>query len=77
MTQSQKEFEAWALMLGLRIERSVSMMGADLKRYDFELTNAAFEIWKASRAALVVELPHDHDFNQMINALNEAGVTYK
>ena len=55
--QMRKEFEAWASTQGLRVDRALSAAGADLKRYDFELTNAAFEIWQASRAALVVELP--------------------
>jgi hypothetical protein len=86
MSESQKQFEVWALMQGLRVDRALSAAGADLKRYDFELTNAAFEIWQASRAAVVVELPLSFtcdcgysvfDAEDIKESLTAVGVSYE
>ena len=61
MDKMREEFEAWAKLNGLRLERQTSMCGGDMGRYDFGPTQAALEVWcdawQASRAALVVELP--------------------
>ena len=61
MDKMREEFEAWAKVNGLRLERQTSMCGGDMGRYDFGPTQAALEVWsdawKASRSALRVKLP--------------------
>lgn len=52
----REEFESWAKVNGLRIERQRSMCGGDMGRYDFGPTQAAMEVWcdawQESRAAM-------------------------
>ena len=63
MDRVREEFEAWAKLNGLRLERQTSMCGGDMGRYDFGPTQAALEVWcdawQASRAALCVKLPEN------------------
>ena len=63
MEKMREEFEAWAKLNGLRLERQTSMCGGDMGRYDFGPTQAALEVWcdawQASRASLCVKLPEN------------------
>ena len=89
MDRVREEFEAWAKLNGLRLERQTSMCGGDMGRYDFGPTQAALEVWcdawQASRAALCVKLPYSVDFcgdlfipdGGVTNALDDAGVRYE
>ena len=79
----REEFELWLSDSG-----QLSMREDD-GEYSFQHTRFAWESWKASRAALVVELPslengliHPFDGSSMIvdavaNQLDAAGVTCK
>ena len=61
MERVKYEFESWAKMQGLRLERQTSMCGGDMGRYDFGPTQAAFEVWvdawQMSRAVIGSNLP--------------------
>ena len=63
MEKMREEFEAWAKLNGLRLERQTSMCGGDMGRYDFGPTQAALDVWRdawqASRASLCVKLPEN------------------
>lgn len=45
MDKMREEFEEWANVNGLRLERQKSMCGGDMGRYDFGPTQAAMEVW--------------------------------
>lgn len=68
MTQSQKDFEAWAKSKNYNLERWGDVL---------------LECWQASRAALVVELPQERCdagerlMNHVRDELDSAGVNYK
>ena len=84
MDKIQQEFKAWA------IEHHFSTTKKpDGKSYAHDSTMCAFEGWKASRAALCVELPkvimageidcssHVFEVMDVIVELNDSGVSYK
>lgn len=89
MDKMREEFEGWAKVNGLRLDRQKSMCGGDMGRYDFGPTQAALEVWcdawQGSRAALCVDLPcglgYPHDdmlyLSDVENALDKEGVAYK
>ena len=75
----REEFELWLSDSG-----QLSMREDD-GEYSFQHTRFAWESWKASRAALVVELPgaiwcslaYHEAINDVKEALDDAGVGYK
>lgn len=92
MNNAQKEFEDWANVEGLRLERQKNMCGGDMGRYEFGPTQAAFEVWKdAWHCALksqIVKIPTTgeassfgryvvFDREAIIEMLDEAGVSYE
>lgn len=87
MGKMREEFESWAVINGLRLDRQKSMCGSDMGRYDFGPTQAALEVWcdawKSCRAELCIELPDSDDEYQdeyvrrLELSLNKAGVSYK
>ncbi|MGL4753450.1 MAG: hypothetical protein ACRCXB_13800 [Aeromonadaceae bacterium] len=76
MDKMREEFEAWAKKDELAINRYDD-------GYLFDDTNDCWRAWKASRAALCVELPEGDGGSQDTNliavevALDNAGVPYK
>lgn len=82
MDKMREEFEAW--MLKYWFDPNLT---ADKRGYENEIVSQQWNAWQASRAALVVELPHvstlkignDELFyrGDVIEALDEAGVAYK
>ena len=91
MDKMREEFEAWANERGLDVDH-IYVNGC-FKCYCVSHTQSAFYIWKASRAAMCVELPSfengsirghsgDCDEARMIvdsvaESLDNAGVSYK
>ena len=77
MDKIQQEFEAWA------IEHHFSTTKKpDGASYAHESTMCAFEGWKASRAALCVELPENCKgmaltVSELHRELDKAGVSYQ
>ncbi len=84
--QMRKEFEAWAkdASKGFTLYLYVAPCDSGLV-YTNDLTLRMWQAWQASRAALVVELPDWFVFgidaacyrDDVIEALNKAGVSYK
>jgi hypothetical protein len=88
MTQSQKEFEAWAGF-------AATLGGFNDGKYSNWQTQRLWEAWQASRTALVFELPKIHFdayadertqakeegkeiiLDEFKYSLEQAGVTYK
>jgi hypothetical protein len=52
MNKSQKEFEVWAESKGYKLEKCKNQ-----SYYRSASTSSAWQVWRASRDALVVELP--------------------
>ena len=78
MEKIQQEFEVWA------IEHHFSATKKqDGVSYAHDSTMCAFEGWKASRAALCVELPGawrlaEHEYKRQVEeSLDSAGVSYE
>jgi hypothetical protein len=42
----KEQFELWCAINGLRLERSKTMAGSDMRRYDFPPTQFSWEIWQ-------------------------------
>ncbi|MGL4754080.1 MAG: hypothetical protein ACRCXB_17055 [Aeromonadaceae bacterium] len=80
MDKMREEFDAWAEKQGYITERY-----ADDDGYVFADTDECWNSWKASRAALCVELPDswmEHNdavcgLAELTEQLDKAGVTYK
>ena len=80
MDKIQQEFEEWAIEHHFSTTKKL-----DGKSYAHDSTLCAFEGWKASRAALCVELPCSLGYpnNDMVylsdveERLEKAGVSYK
>ena len=81
MEKMREEFEAWAIDHHFSATKK-----QDGVSYAHDSTMCAFEGWKASRAALCVELPMEYkdQFNELsysapavIKAILDAGVSYK
>ena len=78
MEKIQQEFEEWAIKHHFSVTKN-----PDGASYVHDSTMCAFEGWKASRAALCVELPEGDGGSQDTNliaveiALDNAGVSYK
>jgi hypothetical protein len=78
MTQSQKQFEAWAVSKGQSIDKFKA-------GYVQDRSHLSWEAWQASREEQVVELPDFFVFgidaavyrDDVIAALDAAGVKYK
>lgn len=90
MSDMQKQFEEWAGENYFDLERINYFIGRDIPRDEYEnrYTQAVWQAWKASRAALVVELPTAWnasytdkaivmDASSVVEALEDAGVAYK
>lgn len=75
----REEFEAWATESTDLWLMPVMFDGVFVNYYD-ENAADAFNVWKASRAALCVELPDESAtfwHQDVCEALDVAGVTYK
>ena len=80
MDKMREEFEAWANERGLDVDH-IYVNGC-FKCYCVSNTHSAFDIWKASRAALCVELPENCKgmaltVSELHRELDKAGVSYK
>ena len=81
----REEFEEYMNGQGFDVDHIY--VNGEFKCYCFAATQNAFEIWKASRAALCVELPKQWfdeglgcdlmEVNHVADALDAAGVRYK
>ena len=78
MDKIREEFEVWAIKHHFSVTKK-----PDCASYVHDSTMCAFEGWKASRAALCVELPSAFSMeevdlkNEICGALYDAGVSYK
>lgn len=78
MGKVREEFEEWAIKHHFSVTKK-----PDGKSYVHDSTMCAFEGWKASRAALCVELPSawrlaEHEYKRQVEeSLDSAGVSYK
>ena len=84
MTESQKQFEAWAARY-----HGAARIGVFGLIYSNDSVQHDWNVWQASRAAIVVELPEVEGFNDdgvystsvelrdVQEALDKAGVSYK
>ena len=79
MTEIQRQFEEFAVMDGLPVDYSHT-----LGFYMARATEKAWQAWQASRAAIVVELPPQHevvydgyDGAELRYALKQIGVNYE
>lgn len=76
MDKMREEFEAWAISdMGYMVARAGD-------GYKCDYMNTAWLSWKASRAALCVELPENCKgmaltVSELHQQLNKAGVSYK
>ena len=76
MNKMRKEFEAWAISdMGYMVARAGD-------GYKCDYMNTAWLSWKASRAALCVELPENCKgmaltVSELHKQLDKAGVSYK
>jgi len=80
MAKMREEFQDWACKQGLDIDRFY--VSGNFNGYCVANTQSAFEIWKASRAALCVELPENCKgmaltVSELHRELDRAGVSYK
>lgn len=76
MDKMREEFEAWLDSAGYHIERAGG-------GYKYDSINIAWNAWKASRAALCVQMPRCCNEEQdsyrlnIIDSLDDAGVSYE
>lgn len=87
MDKIREEFEAWHIEQCKAAEMDWRDLGSELDRdgdgYVYTGAQSAWRGWKASRAALCVELPDGDNGGQDTNliaveiALDNAGVSYK
>ena len=80
MEKMREEFEAWVITRNVCIKYGAKLrMCPDGSYYDYRINDCWFA-WKASRAALVVELPEKAALmsaSSVYAALDDAGVVYK
>lgn len=76
----REEFEAWASACGFTLSPDQNNCGIIVpERYGHPSVQRCWEAWKASRAALRVELP-DREFphySEVVEALQQAGIEVK
>ena len=78
MDKMREEFEKWA-----RSNHYDTALAEIIDDYEILRTRCAWDIWQASRAALVVELPycnnesHDQYRRQIEDELDKAGIKYE
>ena len=85
MDRMREEFEAWCCKRGYTLKPAETNCGIIIEgAYGHPTVQIAWQAWKASRAAMVVELPaEDIIFGNMapmadfIGCLEDAGVSYK
>lgn len=70
MNNIRKSFEKWCKVNNLRLERSKTMLGGDLNRYDFPPTQFSWEIWEEAWNA-ANEDSNDSESIQLIRLITE------
>lgn len=82
MDKVREQYEKWAVEESMILDMDV-ISGQVADWYKCDITDAAWGAWKASRAALVVELPEGNYHsvteyeNELVIRLEKAGIKYE